>query len=187
MARVSERRGDVVYTPAWAAEDMVRHFKPSGIILDPCRGEGIFHNLLPSGSPWCEISEGIDFFGFTEQVDWVIGNPPYSMTRKWFRHTYAIAKDFVYLIPLRNLFSGYGFLLELYGFGGIVELRLYGTGAALGFPMGNAIGAVHARRGYTGDSIVSFYSRSPIRNQQRSKQEATRQSMFDFNSEGEAA
>lgn len=159
---MSEKTGDVVYTPEWAAEDMMRHFAPTGVVLDPCRGRGAFHDLMPEGSPWCEITDGRDFFDWSEPVDWVIGNPPYSLTRKWFRHSYEIADNLVYLIPLRNLFSGYGFVRELCEYGGIVEMRLYGTGGRLGFPMGNAIGAIHARRGYNGASTVSFFDPLPI-------------------------
>jgi len=158
---MSEKTGDVVYTPRWAAADMVRHFNPSGVVLDPCRGKGVFHDLFPEGSPWCEISEGRDFFDWMEPVDWVIGNPPYSLTRKWFRHSYQVAENLAYLIPLRNLFSGYGFVRELCEYGGIVEMRVYGTGGRLNFPMGNAVGAIHARRGYRGATVMSFYDPLP--------------------------
>lgn len=148
---------DVVYTPGWCAADMVEHFQPTGVVLDPCRGLGAFHDLLPDGSPWCEISEGVDFFDWHDRVDWVIGNPPYSLTRPWFRHSTSIADHLVYLIPLRNLFSGYGFIRELSEWGGLRELRLYGTGGRLGFPMGNAVGAVYASRGWRGPCAVSFF------------------------------
>ena len=154
---MSEKTGDVVYTPEWAALDMIEHFRPSGTILDPCRGRGAFHNLMPEGSPWCEITDGRDFYDWTSPVDWAIGNPPYSMTRAWFRHSYTIADNLVYLIPLRNLFSGYGFVREVYEYGGIAEIRCYGTGGRLGFPMGNAVGAIHARRGHKGPMRMSFY------------------------------
>lgn len=154
---MSEKQGDVVYTPDWCALDMVEHFNPTGVVLDPCRGLGAFHDLLPEGSPWCEITDGIDFFQWEAQCDWVIGNPPYSLTRPWFRHTYDVADQFVYLIPLRNFFSGYGFVRELHEWGGLREIRTYGTGGRLGFPMGNAVGALHASRGYRGPTTFSFY------------------------------
>lgn len=148
---------DVVYTPDWCAKDMVDHFAPGGTVLDPCRGLGAFHNLLPEDSPWCEISEGVDFFDWSKPVDWVIGNPPYSLTRKWFAHSYTFTQHLVYLIPLRNFFSGYGFVRDLHEWGGLREIRCYGTGGRLGFPMGNAIGALHAQRGYWGPTTFSFY------------------------------
>lgn len=157
--RVSgEKRGDVVYTPDWCAEDIVRHFSPRGRILEPARGGGAFSRFLPPHE-WDEITEGRDFFSRGGEFDWVVSNPPYSMTREWFRHTYTLALNFVYLVPLRNVFSGYGFVKEIHQYGGIVELRNYGTGGLLGFPMGNAVGAFHCRRGYKGETRFSFYEK----------------------------
>lgn len=158
---MSERQGDVVLTPDWCAKDMVRHFDPRGVVLDPCRGEGAFHDLLPDGSPWCEITDGVDFFQWGEHVDWVIGNPPYSLTRPWFRHSYTIADNLLYLVPLRNVFSGYGFCREIHEYGGIVAIRIYGTGGRLGFPMGNAVGAFHIQSGHIGATDITFYDPIP--------------------------
>lgn len=154
---MGEKQGDHVYTPAWVVADMIEHFAPSGVVLDPCRGKGAFTDALPVGSPWCEIDDGRDFFSWTERVDWVIGNPPYSMTRPWFRHSYDIADHLLYLVPLRNVFSGYGFIREVFEFGGIRAIRVYGTGGRLGFPMGNAVGAFHVERGYSGSCVWSFH------------------------------
>jgi hypothetical protein len=114
---LAEKQGDVVYTPEWVVVDMIEHFQPNGIVLDPCRGLGAFTDHLPEGSPWCEITDGRDFFEWNQQVDWVIGNPPYSLTRPWFRHSYDIADHLLYLVPLRNVFSGYGFVREIHEFG----------------------------------------------------------------------
>ena len=155
---MSEKMGDVVYTPAWVAEDMALHFRPAGRILDPCRGRGAFTDAFPAAE-WCEITEGRDFFEWRVPVDWVVGNPPYSLTRRWFRHSYTIADHLLYLVPERNVFSGFGFIREIYDFGGVVEIRHYGTGGSLGFPMGNAIGVFHVARGYRGSMQTSFATR----------------------------
>jgi hypothetical protein len=53
---------DVVYTPDWCASDMIDWFKPSGRVLDPCKGAGAFFDKMPDGAEWCEIREGRDFF-----------------------------------------------------------------------------------------------------------------------------
>jgi hypothetical protein len=39
------------------------------------------------------------------------------------------------------------------------EIRLYGTGGTLGFPMGNAVGAIHCQRGYSGPTQWSYAQR----------------------------
>lgn len=157
---MSKKRGDIVYTPDWVAKDMVDFFSPSGSILEPCKGDGVFLKFLPSTTEWCELQEGRDFFEWMERVDWIISNPPYSKVRPWFRHSYEIADNIVYLVPLRNVFSGYGFIREIYAYGGIRHIRVYGTGGRLGFPMGNAIGAMHLQRDYIGDVGFSLYSES---------------------------
>lgn len=154
---VSEKRGDTVYTPDWVARDMLDYFCPTGRVLEPCRGRGAFTELMPDDTLWCEIQEGRDFFDWTEPVDWVISNPPYSLTRSWFKHSYTIATNLVYLVPLRNVFSGYGFIREIHDFGGIVAIRTYGTGGKLGFPMGNAVGAIHIRKDWNGPTVFSDY------------------------------
>jgi hypothetical protein len=149
-------RGDKVYTPAWVARDMVGHFAPAGRVLEPCKGPGVFMEFLPPAAEWCEIDEGRDFFEWTAPVDWVVGNPPYSMTRKWFRHSYEVASNLLYLVPLRNIFSGFGFVREIHQFGGIAAIRVYGTGGSIGFPMGNAVGAFHIQADYKGPTQLSF-------------------------------
>ena len=60
---------DVVYTPDAIAQSVVSYFKPTGFCLDPCRGTGAFYRWLPTGSDWCEIAEGRDFFAFDRKVD----------------------------------------------------------------------------------------------------------------------
>lgn len=153
-SRRTSRDSDVVYTPDWIVADMLAHFKPAGEILDPCRGLGVFHSAMPN-SDWCEITEGRDFFDWSATVDWVVGNPPYSLTRAWLNHSYTFADNILYLIPVRNIFSSYGTLREIADYGGVREVRLYGTGNRCGFPMGNAIGAFHIQRGYTGPMVWS--------------------------------
>lgn len=140
---------DVVYTPAWLAELVVAHFAPAGRVLDPCRGDGAFHRLLP-GAEWCEIAEGRDFFAWGERVDWAIGNPPYSCLLGWIRHSFTVADNVVYLMPLHRVFASYEFMDDIRKYGGIKEILLIGTGATAGFPFGHALGCVHYARGYEG-------------------------------------
>ena len=149
-----------MFTPEWCARDMVEHFKPTGRILEPFRGGGVFTDLMPTAE-WCELDEGKDFFDWVAPVDWIISNPPYSKTRSCFMHARSLACDVVFLVPLRNIFSGHGFVVELHETGGLKEIRCYGTGSRLGFPMGNAIGAIHWHKGYAGETRFSFYQPIP--------------------------
>ncbi len=155
--------GDVVYTPDWCAADMVRHFRPSGRILEPCKGGGAFLRHLPPDAFWCEVAEGRDFFDWSEPVDWIITNPPYSATRPFFCHAKSLAANIVFLVPVRNIFAGYGFVREVVGWGGMAAIRWYGRGSSLGFPMGNAVGAVYWKRGFFDGSIrETFYENEAV-------------------------
>jgi hypothetical protein len=151
------QEGDAVWTPDWCAADMVNYFQPDGRILEPCRGAGAFMRALPMDALWCEITDGRDFFEFWEPVDWIITNPPYSLMRQFLRHAFTISSNVVFLLPAKNVFSGYGTIRECAGWGGIAAIRWYGTGATLGFPMGNAISAIHWKQGHCGLIRESFY------------------------------
>lgn len=149
--------GDVVYTPDWVAKDMVDFFKPTGRILEPCAGDGVFLKYLPPETEWCEIEKGRDFFGCRDRFDFLIGNPPYRIFSKWLHHSFELSDNIIYLIPLRAICQGYATMLDIHSWGGAVHQRVYGSGNSLGFPLGWPCGAVHYQRGYTGGMYTSFY------------------------------
>jgi hypothetical protein len=148
---------DIVYTPDWLAFDIVKHFSPAGVCLDPCVGGGAFLKHLPEGSDWCEIEKGKDFYAWTEKVNWIVSNPPYSHLLAWIRHSFKVAENIVYLMPVHRVFSSSEFLFDLLKWGGVAEIRLYGTGTVAGFAFGNALGAVHYKAGYRGSTVWSRY------------------------------
>ena len=140
---------DIVMTPDGVAAAVVRHFQPSGVVLDPCRGDGAFWKCMV-GASWCEIREGRDFFAWRDPVDWCVSNPPYSIFSAFHRHAQQVAANIVWLIPINKAWNSERMIRETLEWGGIVETLLVGGGAALGFPVGFAIGAVHYQRGYRG-------------------------------------
>ena len=146
---------DVVMTPRHIAEAIVRHFEPSGAMLDPCRGDGAFFDLMP-GAAWCEVREGRDFFDCGLRVDWIVSNPPFSIFYEWMRHSMTIANDIVYLVPIGKVWNSAGFLDSLTQWGGVREILVIGTGRSIGFPLGFAVGAVHFQRGYKGAMTYGF-------------------------------
>ena len=151
-------KNDEVYTPDWCAADIVAWFKPTGRILEPCKGYGAILKYLPDAD-WCEISEGKDFFAWVEPVDWIVSNPPYSIFKEWLAHSFKIAPNIVYLMPLQKFFNGFGTMKATRNQGWVKHIRLYGTGTRLNFPMGNGIGAVHFVRDYEGDTSWSWYGK----------------------------
>jgi hypothetical protein len=152
---------DVVYTPDWVALDMVDFFKPSGRILEPAAGDGVFLRYLPASAEWCEVEKGRDFFKWNTAVDWLFGNPPYKIFSEWMSHSVGIAENICYLIPLNKPFNSGKMFKEWKDYGGIVHMRYYGNGGMLGFPIGFACGAVWFQRGYTGGMFTSVYGVQP--------------------------
>jgi hypothetical protein len=156
---IGKKKGnDRIITPKWAAADMVEHFSPEGVILDPCRGDGVFTDLLPKAK-WCEIDEGKDFFDWHERVDCIISNPPFSLMRRFILHSFEVADNIIYLVPVWKIYSPYGLVKAAQEYGGIKEMRWYGTGSRLGFPMGNGIAAVNWKKLYRGPITQTFYDK----------------------------
>lgn len=95
---------DVVYTPSRIAKGIIDHLKPEGVCLDPCKGDGAFLDHLP-GADYCELREGKDFFDYKNKVDWVIGNPPYSIFKEFLEHSFDIADNVSFLVPTNKIFQ----------------------------------------------------------------------------------
>jgi hypothetical protein len=155
MGVEAAREDDVVLTPDDVARDIVAHFRPVGKVLDPCRGDGAFLRHMP-GAEWCEIREGRDFFLWDTPVDWIVSNPPYSCFSDFLRHSFGVAENIVYLIPINKPFNSDRIMREIFAWGGIETILVIGPGAALNFPIGFCIGAVHFKRGYRGPMSVVF-------------------------------
>lgn len=155
LLNIALRKKDIVYTPDYMAKEIIDFFKPCGSILEPCAGDHAFLQYLPSAD-WCEIEKGRDFFSWQKKVDWIIGNPPYSIFNIWLRHSFTLADNIVYLIPLNKIFNDFGMLKDIYSYGGIVSVYAIGRGEKVNFPMGYAVGAVYFRRNYKGGMQVVF-------------------------------
>jgi hypothetical protein len=158
LLQIALDKKDVVYTPDWVARDMVEFFKPSGRILEPCKGKGAFIKYLPSAE-WCEISEGRDFFEWTDQVDYCFGNPPYGIAWTWINHSMGISRNIIYLLPAWKPFGSQRQVNKIREYGGIRHCRFYGAGQKLNFPMGFAISAFHFQKDYRGPMEISYYER----------------------------
>jgi len=99
---------DVVYTNDEVAKDIISHFAPFGFLLDPCKGDGAFYNNFPeTEKDYCEIAEGKDFYNWHKKVDWVIGNPPYSIFHEFLKHAFSISDNVVFLVPTNKVFQSW--------------------------------------------------------------------------------
>lgn len=94
---VPQGGNDCIYTPDELARDIVKHFMPSGRIVEPAAGEGAFLRALPPGTDWFEIEKGRDFLTAQGHWDWLITNPPYSQFRPFLNKAMEVADNIVFL------------------------------------------------------------------------------------------
>lgn len=155
---------DYVLTPEFIALDMIDFFKPIGSILDPCRGlNHVFYDNI-KGCDYCEIQEDVNFFEYTNKVDWIIGNPPYSIFKEWMTHSFEVANNIVYLLPSFKVFNALG-LIRLYSKNGwLKHIRIYDVGTRIPWSRSRPILAVYWQKGYTGDTSWSSYKDNKLIN-----------------------
>ena len=87
---------DQVMTPLYICKQIVKHFNPTGKILEPCCGTGNFLKVMPKAE-WCEIDKGKDFLDIQGHWDWIITNPPYSQYRAFMNKAMEVADNIVFL------------------------------------------------------------------------------------------
>ncbi|MCG7944855.1 MAG: hypothetical protein N0C84_00760 [Candidatus Thiodiazotropha taylori] len=147
--KTNQPEQDVVYTPHSLAKEIIDHYKPTGLILEPCRGGGAFSDQM--NCDWCEIQEGIDFFEYTQSPDWIITNPPWSKIRQFLDHSFTInTKNLVYLCNF-NAFVTKARLRTIYGRGyGIKEVYCVQAPKEHWPQQGFQLAATHIQRGYNG-------------------------------------
>lgn len=159
MAFVQGKNGtvdtDKVYTPEEIAKLIISKFPLNGKVLDAFKGAGAFYNNYPDDieKDWCEIDEGKDFFKYTEHVDWIITNPPYSIYDDVMKHSFEIADNIVYLVPLNKVVSSLGRIKNIYSYGGVPYLYIIGA-SKCGFPFGFPACAIHIQKGYSGNTKI---------------------------------
>jgi len=159
-------KNDNVQTPVHIAKKIIdifyvelyRNFHNSELkVLDPFKGLGAFYNNFPihTNNLWCEIKEGKDFFDFHEKVDWIISNPPYSIFDKVLDHSFEIADNVVYLVPLSKVVSSMGRIRKIAKYGGVPFIWIIGA-SKCGFPFGFPACAIHFQRGYKGETEIKI-------------------------------
>ena len=148
---------DLVMTPEYLAQDIINHFNPTGKILDPARGEGVFYDNYPTDNKdWCELGENKDFLTYSDKVDWIITNPPWSKMQEFLKHGMEIAENIVYLNAI-NHYTTKRRIREMreYNFG-VVEVYCVPTPKKPWPQMGFQLAAVHTKRDYVGDVKITY-------------------------------
>lgn len=145
---------DTVMTPSNVAKWIVAQFPITGKCLDPCAGEDAFFNAMPEPKQRCEISEGLDFFDYAGEVDWIITNPPYSIYDKFLEHCFNVADNVVLFVPVAKAFKSMKIERLVEQYGGLKEIIFMGSGSRYGFGFGFPVGCLYYKRGYAGDCKI---------------------------------
>ena len=148
-------KNDIVFTPDWLAEKICGMFDIKGLVLEPCKGEGVFLKYLPSNTEWCEITEGRNFFDYNKKIDWIVTNPPYSDFNRFLKHCFDLAENIVLLVPVAKLFKSIGTLKEVFEFGNFVEIHTLPASKA-GFPFGFPCAIYYIKKNYKGLTKVKM-------------------------------
>lgn len=145
---------DIVYTPEYIAEHIVTFLDPKGKCLYPCKGDAAFLKYMPEGSDYCELREDKDFLKYDKQVDWIIGNPPYSIFEDFLRKSFKIASNVSYLVPTNKVFQRQIIMDMINNYGGIKSIIIYGSGTLIDFPFGFSVGNFHFEKDFKGNAEI---------------------------------
>ena len=117
------RPKEFYYTNEQMVKDLIAITPISGSVLDAGSGDKVWFNNLTGEKYECELERGCDFYKWDKQVDWIVGNPPFHESWKFFEKALSIAqKGIAFLInnqalnswtPRRyQLFKQEGFYLQ---------------------------------------------------------------------------
>lgn len=150
----SKNGNDCVQTPIYLCKQIVNHFKPVGKILEPCKGDGNFLQVIPQAD-WYEIKEGKDFLDASGHWDWVVTNPPYSKYRDFMNKSMEVADNIVFLQLINATFYKARLRdMQSNGFG-IKEIWCIDTPKE--FPQfGFQMGCVHYKRNWRGETYINL-------------------------------
>ncbi len=98
------------YTNEQMVKDLLRllPLKSNDTVLDAGSGKNkVWFNNIPVKEKYeCEIEDGCDFYNWTKQVDWVIGNPPFHESWKFTEQAIKVAhKGIAWLVNNTGLNS----------------------------------------------------------------------------------
>lgn len=147
---------DIHFTDRRVSQKIIKHYSPSGTILEPFKGDGSFYDYLPENSYWCEIELGVDFFDWNKKVDWVVTNPPFSNLTDVMGHLFSFAENVVLLVPISKIYSSWPRMKLIKEYGGIKEELVLGTGRDIGFNIGFPFAAIHFKKGYRGPKLETW-------------------------------
>ena len=89
-----ERPPEFYYTNEQMVKDLLAITPSSGSVLDAGSGKNkVWFNNLSGEKYECEIEDGCDFYKWDKKVDWVVGNPPFHESWRFFKKASEIARE----------------------------------------------------------------------------------------------
>lgn len=169
--RADRPQNDNIYTRPEFAARVIDYFNPTGMVVDPCRGDGAFYDNLKDRYgitlDWYEIREGRDFLDHDQPIDWLIANIPWShgAYRKISCHAFKHATNVVLLVRYQNAVSiadmQNDFLRHGHARKEVIHVDwkdAFGDGkAAEGFELV----VIHWQRGWTGGVTETWWRQRP--------------------------
>lgn len=152
----TNNKNDKCMTPKNIAEKLVQllPIEPCDLCLDPFAGTGVFYNAFPSyRKDWCEIDRGRDFFDYQESTCCIISNPPYSILDAVLDHSFELAYNVVYLVPLSKIFSSMQRIRKCQKYGNIKKIWIL-SASKCGFPFGFPAAFVWWQKDYRGKTDI---------------------------------
>lgn len=148
---------DTVFTSYRTAQWIVDYFKPHGTILEPAAGKNVFFDLFTNEQKFrCEITDGIDFFDWEKQVDWIITNPPYSIYDLFLQKAFSVSNNVVFFVPIAKAFKSNKVQKMVMKYGGLREIVYMGGGSRHGFSFGFPVGCLYYKRNYNGLCKITY-------------------------------
>jgi hypothetical protein len=113
-------------TPFALAKDLMEFicYEDGDTLYEPFKGEGAFYNCFPvtTNNIWTEITEGKCYKEFTEEVDWVITNPPFKLPNEKGERKNVIYPLLLHFTSIAK--KGIAFLVSDYGLNSLTTKRL---------------------------------------------------------------
>ena len=143
-------------TPDELARLLVETICPSGIILEPCAGNGAFVRALRSHGHVHQLDiedGGMGFSWWTEHVNWIVTNPPWSQFRMFLHHALEVADHVAFLATVNHWWTRRRVEDVRQADFGYRHLVLCDW--PVGWPAsGFQLGMMHLERGYRGPLVI---------------------------------
>jgi len=95
------------YTNEQMVKDLIKLTPIKGSVLDAGSGDKVWFNNLKGKKYECELDRGCDFYEWDKRVDWVIGNPPFHESWKFFEKSVDIVNTGIAFLINNQAFNSW--------------------------------------------------------------------------------